>query len=209
MDVLLLTPVSCVVDCYVYHINREENARSATSCDCMVTGPLAVFSRVLMWTQQPQRSKHLPRLLHLSGTHIPVYRYTFTYTSYQSYEAYCMQWFYQRDNQAPPLPRPFKKNIYLVYIIFHIGWVGVGRQRHCKTCRSLRALDNQGTAFFLGGRLQLVVELDHLCEVKNLYSAQGECSYHVVFMVRHPRGNFIVLPLLSLEVATPENKLTH
>ena len=38
---------------------------------------------------------------------------------------------------------------------------------------SLRELDNQGTVFalFFGGRPQLVVELDHLCEVKNLYSA--------------------------------------
>ena len=44
----------------------------------------------------------------------------------------------------------------------YIGWVGVGWRRHCKTCRSIRELDNQGTVFcFFGGRPQLVVELDH------------------------------------------------
>ena len=63
---------------------------------------------------------------------------------------------------TPPLPR-----------LFYLGWVGVGWQRHCRTCRSLRELDNQGTSFFFGGHPQLVVELDHLCEVHNLYSAQG------------------------------------
>ena len=31
-------------------------------------------------------------------------------------------------------------------------------------------------------------------------------GYHVVCMVRHPRGSYIVSPLLSLEIATPENK---
>ena len=53
--------------------------------------------------------------------------------------------------------------------LLFIGWIGVGWQRHCKTCRSLRELDDQGSVFFFffvfGGRLQLVVELDHLCEV--------------------------------------------
>ena len=41
--------------------------------------------------------------------------------------------------------------------------------------RSLRELDIQGTVFFsflFGGRPLLVVELDHLCEGKHLYSAQ-------------------------------------
>ena len=33
----------------------------------------------------------------------------------------------------------------LFYIL--VGWVGVGYQRHRKTCRSLRELDNQGTDF--------------------------------------------------------------
>ena len=51
--------------------------------------------------------------------------------------------------------------------IYQVGWVGVGWQRHYKTCRSLLELNNQGTVFFLiGGHPQLVVELDHLCEVK-------------------------------------------
>ena len=46
---------------------------------------------------------------------------------------------------------------------FYIDWVGVGWQQHCKTCHSLRELDNQGTVFSGGGgRPQLVVELDHL-----------------------------------------------
>ena len=58
--------------------------------------------------------------------------------------------------------------------LLYIGWVGVGWQRHCKTCRSLRELDNQGTVFcFFGGRPHLVVELDHLCEVNDIYSAQA------------------------------------
>ena len=38
----------------------------------------------------------------------------------------------------------------------------------CKTCCSPRELDNQDTVFFVAGRPQLVVELDHLCEVNNL-----------------------------------------
>ena len=54
----------------------------------------------------------------------------------------------------------------------YIGRVGVGCQRHCKTCRSLGELDNQGTVVFFGDRSKLVVQLDNLCEVKNLYSAQ-------------------------------------
>ena len=32
--------------------------------------------------------------------------------------------------------------------LFYIGWVGVRWHRHCKTCRSLRELDNQGTILF-------------------------------------------------------------
>ena len=34
------------------------------------------------------------------------------------------------------------------YVYICIGWVGVGWQRHCKTCRSLHELDNQGTYLF-------------------------------------------------------------
>ena len=52
---------------------------------------------------------------------------------------------------------------------------------------------------------QLAVELDHLCGVENIYSVQGEWSDHVVFMVRHARGSYIVTPSLSLEEATPES----
>ena len=40
--------------------------------------------------------------------------------------------------------------------------------------------------FFFFLSLQLAVELDHLCGVENLYTAQGEWSDPVVFMARHP-----------------------
>ena len=49
-----------------------------------------------------------------------------------------------------------------------------------------------------------MVESDDLCGVENPYSSQAERSYYVVFMVRQPRGSYIVLPLLSLAVGTPE-----
>ena len=58
-----------------------------------------------------------------------------------------------------------------------IGRLGVGWQRHCKTCCSIRDLDNQDTLFsfyffvFFGGLPQVVVVLDHLGEV-DVYSAQ-------------------------------------
>ena len=44
-----------------------------------------------------------------------------------------------------------------------------------------------------------------------LLRTSGNCriTYLVVFMVRHPRGSYIVLPLLSLEVAAPEIKLSQ
>ena len=66
---------------------------------------------------------------------------------------------------APPRPPP--------PTIFYIGWIGVGWQPHCKTCRCLLELDNQGTVFCFcclrsvtaGGRKH------HLCGVENLYSA--------------------------------------
>ena len=60
-----------------------------------------------------------------------------------------------------------------------LGWVGVGWQRHYKTCRSLRELDNQPTVLF-GHRSQLAIELDILCGVENLHSSQRGLSYHVV-----------------------------
>ena len=34
-------------------------------------------------------------------------------------------------------------------------------------------------------------------------------TYLVGFMVRHPRGSYIALPLLSLEVVIPDVKVTH
>ena len=68
-------------------------------------------------------------------------------------------------------------------------------------------LDNQSiVCFFLVRRSQLVVELDNRCEVVHLARHEGNyrITYLVLFMVRHSRGSYIVLPLLSLEVATPE-----
>ena len=45
----------------------------------------------------------------------------------------------------------------------YIG-VGVGWQRRCKTCLSLRELDNQGTVFFVFffAVTMMVIELDHV-----------------------------------------------
>ena len=70
-------------------------------------------------------------------------------------------------------------------------------------------VDSQGTVFLLfflavttaGGRNRSLFFGD------NLYSAQGGTIVpRGVYMVRHPGGSYIVNPLLSLEVATPENK---
>ena len=49
------------------------------------------------------------------------------------------------------------------------------------------------------------VTVSHFCACRTFNSVQGEWSYQVLFMVRHPRGSYIATPLLSLEVATPEN----
>ena len=43
--------------------------------------------------------------------------------------------------------------------------------------------------------------IDHPCEVKNLYSAQGEWSYHVEFMVRHPKRQLHTALLIVLSIA--------
>ena len=43
----------------------------------------------------------------------------------------------RKVKQTPPPPS-----------LLHIGWVGVGWQRHCKTLCSLRELGNQGTSSF-------------------------------------------------------------
>ena len=55
-----------------------------------------------------------------------------------------------------------------------ICWVGVGWQRHCKTGRSLRELDNQGTFCFFrrSPTTGCRVTVDQLCEVNNIYSAR-------------------------------------
>ena len=58
----------------------------------------------------------------------------------------------------------------------------------------------------------ILVELSyHLCGMVKLNSAQREWSYilRIVCMVGHPRVSYIVYSLLSLEVATPENKSIH
>ena len=72
---------------------------------------------------------------------------------------------------------------------------------------SLRELDNQVTPLFVlavttaGDRL-----ISYLCG-DNLNSALGGWVVaRGVFMVRRPRGSYVVNPLLSLEVATPGNK---
>ena len=54
-----------------------------------------------------------------------------------------------------------------------------------------------------------MVQFDNLYGVKKNCSAQRKRSYHVVFTVRHRRGNYIILSLLSLKVVTPEMTLAH
>ena len=98
--------------------------------------------------------------------------------------------------------------------LLFLGWVGVGWQRHCKPCRSLLELQTTRVLllffFLFCGRSQLVVELDHLCEVKNLYAAQvGMIVLRSVHGKSPKRQLHSTLPLLSLEVATPEVKLTR
>ena len=68
--------------------------------------------------------------------------------------------------------------------------------------------------FFLavfGGRSQLVVELDCLCEVNNLYSAQVGMVVSRSVYGKGPKRQLhtVVLPLLSMEMPTPEIKSTH
>ena len=92
--------------------------------------------------------------------------------------------------------------------LLYIGWVGVGWQRHFKICRSLRELDNQGTAFFssffFGGRSQLVVELNRSCEVNNLYSAQVE-----IIVSRGVYGKAPKRQLRSTPIAVSGNAYTR
>ena len=56
----------------------------------------------------------------------------------------------------------------------YIG-VGVGWQRRCRTCQSLRELDNHGGVFFLFLAVTtMVVELDRIMRGGGRKSAQGE-----------------------------------
>ena len=75
----------------------------------------------------------------------------------------------------------------------------------------MRELDDQGIYRFLsfvlavtatGGRVRSFVRAG---EPNNILHTR-ERSDHVVFVVRHPRGSYIVTSLLSLEVATSKNK---
>ena len=77
----------------------------------------------------------------------------------------------------------------LIVCLYRLVGVGVGWQRRCKTCNSLRELDNQGAySLLLGGERspQLTVELDRWCGVESLSSAQGEWSDHLVFCGKAP-----------------------
>ena len=49
--------------------------------------------------------------------------------------------------------------------------------------------------FFFGGRPQLVVELDHLCEVKNLYSAQVGMLVSRSVQGKAPKGQLHSSPI--------------
>ena len=44
---------------------------------------------------------------------------------------------------------------------FPVAGVSAGWRRRCKTCQSLRELDNHGTVFFLAVTV-MVIELDHI-----------------------------------------------
>ena len=43
----------------------------------------------------------------------------------------------------------------------------------------------------------------------NLRLSQRELLYHVMFLLMHPRGSYIVPQSLPLDLATPKNKSTH
>ena len=105
---------------------------------------------------------------------------------------------------------PSEVGIDAVKSYLYIG-VGVGWQRRCKTCQSLRELDNQGTVclLFLGGR-QDGYRVDHIVQGgERLLCTRGMIASHGVNMVRHLRGSYIVLPVAVSGVATSENKVTH
>ena len=94
----------------------------------------------------------------------------------------------------------------------YIG-VGVGWQRRCKTCQSLRVLENQdGTVFFFF-RLavtMMVIELDHIARGEEPYfRTGGMIASRSGNMERHQRGSCIVIPIAASGVATPEDKVIH
>ena len=100
-------------------------------------------------------------------------------------------------------------------------WVGFDRQRHRKTCRSLvRELGNQGTfrffvfCFFVSfwRSPQLTAELDHFVRGgEALLRTRGMMGSRKRFWqgTHEAVTRYMVTPLLSLEVATPESKSIH
>ena len=55
-----------------------------------------------------------------------------------------------------------------------------------------------------GGRV------DHIVRGAQPYlHARGVVVAHIVYMFKEPRGSYMVYPLLSLDVATPENRSSH
>ena len=106
----------------------------------------------------------------------------------------------------------------------YIG-VGIGWQRRCKTCQSLRELDNQGTVVavfcFCFAVTMMVIELDQLCGVENLTPHRGNdritwCEYgraptrqlhsntHCCLLSGHTRkqSNSLALSSMSKKVGT-------
>ena len=94
----------------------------------------------------------------------------------------------------------------------YIG-VGVGWQRRCKTCHSLRERDNQGTVFFFftghHDGYRVTVCRSYCAGWRTLTRTRGIIASRSVNMVRHPRGNYIVMPIAVSGVVTPEHKVTH
>ena len=78
-------------------------------------------------------------------------------------------------------PPPLASIIYCI-----LGWLASVGNDTVKHAAHYVAQTTRVPFFFFfsssfDGRLQLVVELDHLCGVENFCSAQGEWSYHLVF----------------------------
>ena len=89
-----------------------------------------------------------------------------------------------------------------------IGNDALKRVNHC-----MSYVDNQGAGFCLGGgvtmaggRVRSVRAAEPLLRTRGMLVS---CSVFQVYMVRHPRGSYIVTPLLSLEVTTQDNKSIH